>query len=84
MSKAYPIGTKVKFIHKTLDTNKIGTIVGLRYDGRPIVFLPTAKKHLEENRYPMLDNGTKFTWKCSWDEIELMGQQQLLFDFMYV
>ena len=85
MDKKYPIGTKIRFINKTIDTNKTGTIVGLRPgSGRPVVFLPTAEKHIIENRYPTLSGGTKFTWKCGWDEIELLVQknEQLLFSFM--
>ncbi len=84
MVKTYPIGTKIRFLYKRIDTNKTGVIVGLRRGGGPIVFLPTADKHLKDNNYPTLPDGTKFTWKCGWDEIELfvLPNQQLLFNFM--
>lgn len=83
MTKKYPIGTKIRFIHSSLDTNKIGTIVRINKDGRLSVYLPMADKHIKEDYHPTLDDGTKFTWHCSWHEIELIGQQQLLFEFMY-
>ena len=83
ITKKYPIRTKIKFLYRYQDTNKIGIIVGFRSDNRPIIFLPTARKHIEDNHYPTLSNGTKFTWKCNWDEVEPIGEQQLEFSFMY-
>jgi len=83
-TKNYPIGTKIRFINHRFDTNKTGLIVGYWGNGtKPAVFLPTAEKHTKDNRYPILFNGTKFTWKCGWDEIEPVGEQQLEFSFMY-
>ncbi len=83
-TKKYPIGTKIRFIHKSLDTNKEGVIVGLTTSRGPDIYLPTANKHIKENYHPTLDDGTKFTWHCSWNEIELLvvKGQQLLFSFM--
>lgn len=83
-TKKYPIGTKIRFINPTLDTNKTGTIVGFSYSGRVDIFLPTAEKHIKDNYHPTLPDGTKFTWHCRWDEIELLmvKGQQLLFAFM--
>ena len=86
--KEYPMGTRIRFIHPRLDTNKIGKVVGYweddRGDGRPVIYLPTADKHKEE-RYPTLSDGTIFTWKCKWNEIEKFyhKNEQLLFSFMY-
>jgi len=80
--KKYPIGTKIRFLHH-FDFGKIGTIVGLRSNGKPIIFLPTADKHSIDNYYPTLSDGTKFTWKCSWHEIEPLKNVQLLFSFMH-
>lgn len=82
--KKYPIGTRIRFTNSFLDTGKLGTIVAYRPGDNPIVYLPTADKHLKEHRYPTLPGGTKFTWKCSWDEVELVARigEQLLFDFM--
>ena len=83
-AKKYPIGTKIRFIHKSLDTGLKGTIVGLSLGGKPDIFLPMADKHIKDNYYPTLDDGTKFTWHCSWNEIERISikGQQLLFSFM--
>lgn len=80
----YPIGTKVKFINPNLDTGKIGKIVGYLND-RPTVYLPRAYKHVMQNYHPTLPGNIKFTWHCSWREIEILSQkgQQLVFDFMY-
>lgn len=84
-TKKYPIGTKIRFINPNLDTNKEGVIVAILPNGHPTVYLPTADKHINQNYYPTLDDGTKFTWRCSWDEIEPISVkgQQLLFEFMY-
>ncbi len=83
MNKKYPIGTKIRFMHKTLDTGKIGTIVAFHGDS-PTVYLPTSCKHIENNYYPTYD-GVKITWHCGWNDIELLFQknEQLLFEFMY-
>lgn len=78
MTKKYPIGTKIRFLWKVDDTGKFGTIVGFHRGGDPVIFLPTS-----ENVRQGYFNGSKFTWKCKWHEIEPIGQQQLLFDFMY-
>ncbi len=74
----YPIGTKIRFLWAVWDTNKVGTIVDIdKHDNTPIIHLPTGvKKHY-------LEDGRVYTWRCGWNEIELVGQQQLLFDFMY-
>lgn len=79
----YPIGTRIRFTNSSLDTNKIGTIVAYRINDLPIVYLPTAYKHIINNYYPVLSDGTKFTWKCGWNEVEKLPQknEQLLFDF---
>lgn len=80
----YPIGTKIRFIYPSesgrahLDNGKTGMIVG--YDTfwkRPIIFLPTGTKKFH------LRDGSPYTWKCTWAEIEPTGQRQLLFNFMY-
>lgn len=82
--RKYPIGTKIKFLNSKLDTGKVGTIVGYwESSTKPAVYLPTADKHTKEGRYPILPNGIRFTWKCGWDEIELLKNVQLLFNFMY-
>ena len=82
--KKYPIGTKIRFIHPRIDTGLTGTIVGFTFNGRPDIFLPMADKHIKNNYHPTLDDGTKFTWHCSWNEIEPISVkgQQLLFSFM--
>lgn len=80
----YPIGTIIRFLYHHEDCGKLGTIVAY-HSGRPTIYIPTAKKHVEKNRHPVLSDGTKYTWHCGWDEIEeieLVGQQ-LLFNFMY-
>ena len=84
MTKKYPIGTKIRFIHKTFDNNKEGVIVGIHINGNPDVYLPMAEKHVRDNRHPTLPNGVKFTWHCHWYEIEplITKGQQLLFAFM--
>ena len=84
-TKKYPIGTKIRFLHPRIDTNKVGTIVGLSVDRGPDIYLPTAEKHTVGDRHPTLDDGTKFTWHCAWDEIEILvlKGQQMLFEFMY-
>lgn len=83
-AKTHPIGTKIKFLNKMFDTNKTGVIVGFTFDGHVDIYLPTADKHIKGNRHPTLSDGTKFTWHCKWDEIEVLSQknQQLLFAFM--
>ena len=83
-TKTYPIGTKIRFLNKCLDTGLTGTIVGVSPSGKPDIFLPMAKKHVEDNYYPTLSNGVKFTWHCRWEEIEplVVKGQQLLFSFM--
>jgi len=81
-TKKYPIGTPIRFLYKREDNGKTGKIVGLRSNGCPIIFLPTADKHTKRNSYPTLSDGTKFTWKCSWNEIEPLKNVQLLFSFM--
>lgn len=83
-TKKYLIGTKIRFINPTLDTNKIGVIVGISPSGKPDVYLPTAEKHVVEGYYPTLSNGIRFTWHCRWSEIEplVIKGQQLLFEFM--
>ena len=78
----YPIGTKIRFLYKYEDFNKIGTIVAIQSLGNPTIYLPTADKHCKRNRYPTLSDGTKFSWNCSWHEIEPI-KSQLLFAFMY-
>lgn len=83
-AKKYPIGTKIRFIHPTLDNGKVGKIVGY-YGSSVDIYLPTAHKHIVENYHPTLSDGTKFTWHCSWYEIEKLGPEvgeQLLFSFM--
>ena len=82
--KKYPIGTTIRFIHPRLDTGLTGTIVGFTFNGRPDIFLPMSDKHIKDNRHPVLPNGVKFTWYCSWNEIEILvvKGQQLLFSFM--
>jgi len=84
MNKKYPIGTKVSFVYPYEDTGKIGTIVGY-YGNSPIVYIPTADKHIKRHYHPTLDNGTPFTWYCGWRDIEILAEknQQLLFAFMY-
>ena len=84
-AKKYPIGTKIRFLHSYIDTNKEGVIVGTSNDNRGLdIFLPTADKHIVDGYYPTLSDGTKFTWHCRWDEIEplVIKNQQLLFSFM--
>lgn len=82
--KQYPVGTRIRFIYNSEDYNKIGTIVGLQHNGNPIIFLPTADKH-GDGYYPVLPDGTKFTWRCSWQHVELLAlpNRQILFGFMY-
>ena len=82
--KKYPIGTKIRFLNRIMDTGKEGVIVGLTMNRGPDIYLPTAKKHLVDNYRPTLSDGTKFTWHCGWDEIEVLVVkcQQLLFPFM--
>ena len=84
-AKKYPIGTKIRFIHPRFDTGLTGTIVGLTTNRGPDVYLPTAEKHVKYDNHPTLDDGTKFTWHCSWNEIEplVLLNQQLLFSFMH-
>jgi len=77
----YPIGTKIRYTHKTVDTNKTGTIVG--YSGNtPFIYLPEADKHIIFFRYPTF-NGIKVTRCCDWGNIEKLPQknEQLLFEF---
>ena len=83
MDKKWPIGTKIRFIHRTLDTGKIGKIVAY-HGGNPTVYLPTAEKHIKYNRCSIY-KGVKITWHCGWDDIEILAvkNQQLLFDFAY-
>jgi len=83
--KKYPIGTKIRFLYKEADTNKIGTIVAISSWGNPVIFLPTAEKHISGGNYPKLRNGTKYSWKCTWYEIEKVAEknQQLYFDSIY-
>lgn len=75
----YPIGTKIRFLWKVQDTGKVGTIVSLDYGDTPIIYLPDGRK------IHKLRDGTPYTWRCQWHEIELVAQknEQLLFDFMY-
>ena len=82
-SNIYPVGTRIKFTYKYEDTNKIGTIVNISPWGID-VYLPTGDKHIKRNRYPTLDDGTKFTWHTSWKYLEILPQkgEQLEFDFM--
>lgn len=82
-TKKYPIGTKIRFIHPHIDTNKEGVIVAISLSDKPTVYLPTADKHVNQNYHPILRDGTKFTWHCCWYEIELLvvKGQQLLFEF---
>ena len=84
MTKKYPIGTRIRFLNKNFDTGLTGTIVGFSYDDKVDIFLPGARKHMEGGYYPTLPDGTKFTWHCKWDEIELLfvEGEQLLFSFM--
>jgi len=84
MNKKYPIGTKVRFVFPYEDTDKIGIIVGY-HGSNPIIYIPTADKHIERNQHPILDDGTPFTWYCRWQDIEILVEknQQLLFAFMY-
>ena len=84
VTKKYPIGTRIKFIHPRLDTGLTGKIVGLSVGGGPDIYLPMAEKHVKYDRHPTLSDGTKFTWHCNWEEIELISikGQQLLFSFM--
>ncbi len=77
-TKTYPIGTLIKFLWEVEDTGKIGRIVGFRDSGEPVIFLPTSPNTRRE-----LYKGAEYTWKCQWREIEPVGQQQLLFEFMY-
>lgn len=81
--KKYPIGTKIRFINKNLDMGKKGVIVGY-HGSEPTIYVPTAHKHVEQNYYPTLSNGIRFTWYCRWDDIEqlILPNQQLLFNFM--
>jgi hypothetical protein len=83
--RKYPIGTKIRFTHKMLDTNKEGIIVGFNYNNNPQIYLPKADKHIKGNAYPILSDGTKFTWACGWGDIEplVIKGQQLLFDFAF-
>ena len=62
LRKKYPIGTKIRFIHRTLDTNKVGAIVGFNRMSSPHIYLPKANKHVKGGYYPVTDRGTKFTW----------------------
>jgi len=84
LTKKYPIGTNIRFLCAYEDTGKLGKIVGFHGDW-PIVYLPTGDKHIKRNRYPVLSDGTKFTWRCPWREIEpiTLKGEQLLFDFAY-
>jgi len=86
MSKTnkYPIGTKIRFINTWFDTNKDGIVVAIRSNGEPTIYLPTALKHVVDNYHPILSDGTKYTWHCRWNEIELLTipNQQLVFSFM--
>ena len=77
MKYKYPVGTKVRFLYTAQDTGKIGTIVGFRSGGQPVIFLPTSKSIRRS-----LFKGVEFTWRCEWNQIEPIGQQQLLFEFM--
>jgi len=83
--KKYPIGTKIRFLYKRVDTNKIGTIVAITPWGNPVIFLPTAQKHISDGYYFTLDDGTKYSWQCKWREIEKVVEknQQLYFDSIY-
>jgi len=78
--RKYPIGTSIRFIHNYLDTGKTGTIVGY-HDDKPAIYLPKADKHVKHNNYPTLSDGTKFTWYCGWNDIEVLTGGQLTFDF---
>jgi len=83
-AKKYPIGTRIRFLNPFFDTGKKGVIVGLTTGRGPDIYLPTADKHIIHNHYPTLDDRTKFTWHCGWDEIEPISVkgEQLLFAFM--
>lgn len=78
----YPIGTKIKFLNPHIDTGLTGTVVG--FTRQVDVYLPKADKHIVHSRYPVLSDGTKFTWHCEWNEIELIyvPNEQLVFSFM--
>ena len=84
--KKYSIGTKIRFLNSEFDTGMVGTIVGYWGfgDENPAIYLPTADKHIKYKCYPILLGGIRFTWKCHWNELEILVQknQQLLFNFM--
>jgi hypothetical protein len=82
--RKYPIGTKIRFTHKRLDTNKEGVIVGFNRGDDPQIYLPKADKHVKTGYYPTRSDGTKFTWTCDWRDIEPLRikGQQLVFAFM--
>lgn len=83
-AKKYPIGTRIRFINPYFDTGLTGTIVGLTTSRGPDIYLPMAEKHVKYDKHPTLSDGTKFTWHCDWNEIEIFAVkgQQLLFSFM--
>lgn len=83
--KKYPVGTKIRFLYKYEDTGKEGVIIALNYSGNPVIFIPTAKKHIKNDYYPTWnDTGKVYSWACGWHHIERIAQvgEQLLFDFM--
>ena len=82
IKQKYPIGTKIRFLYKGEDTNKVGVLVAIEMS-RPYIYLPTADKHIKRNHHPILRDGTKYTWGCGWNEIEPLKKQQLMFSFMY-
>ncbi len=83
MVKKYPIGTKI--IYKPLDVRftsakaledigEQGTVVGEASMGNVMIFLPGSTKKKNRQGY---------TWNTRWENIKPIGQQQLLFNFMY-
>ena len=84
MDKKYPIGTKIRFLYRWADTNKIGTLVAISDFGNHIIYFPTGDRYLSRQGSLTLPNGIEFTWYCKWHEIEavLLPNEQLLFSFM--